>query len=126
MHRTKTAKNGPPLPSAPPQLPRPRHCGEQARTGGLRFEAFLTPDVADWVLEKVENGVFLSPGEAVFVLLDESKELEIHADLRRELLKRRLQVAADVPRPGLSSEEVREELRKLSAAPPPDPALWRK
>ena len=98
---------------------------EQARNGGLRFEAFLPPNLAGWLLERIENGVFLSPSEAAFVILGEHKELEPQADLRRELLKRRVQAAIDDPRPPLSSEEIKEKMRKLYEAPHPDPATWK-
>jgi len=37
----------------------------------LRFEAYLPPQLAEWLLERIEKGVFLDPREAVFVLLDE-------------------------------------------------------
>src|SRR3546814_2966211 len=30
---------------------------EQARAGGLRFEAYLTGDQADWLLERIERGM---------------------------------------------------------------------
>src|SRR3546814_8489822 len=38
---------------------------EQARAGGLRFEAYLTGDQADWLLERIERGMFADPSEAV-------------------------------------------------------------
>jgi len=49
---------------------------EQARKGGLRFEAYLPSSLAEWVLDLVEKGVFTDPGEAVFVILGEHKDLE--------------------------------------------------
>lgn len=97
---------------------------EQARAGGLRFEAYLPSSLADWLLEKVENGVFMSPSEAVFVFLGESRELEPHADLREELLKRGLQAAMDDPRPSIPHEEVMEKMRQWLSEPRPDPAVW--
>src|SRR3546814_11601368 len=36
---------------------------EQARAGGLRFEAYLTGDQADWLLERIERGMFADPSE---------------------------------------------------------------
>jgi hypothetical protein len=44
--------------------------------------------------------VFSDPGEAVFVMLGEDRDLEPHADLREELLRRTLQAAMEDPRPG--------------------------
>jgi hypothetical protein len=38
----------------------------QAAEGGLRFEAYLPPGLAEWVISLVEQGVFHSPSEAVF------------------------------------------------------------
>src|ERR1019366_7342507 len=78
---------------------------EQARNGGLRFEAYLPLDLATWVLDFVERGVFVDPSEAVFVILGEHKDLEPHADLRDELLRRSVQAAIDDPRPPISGDE---------------------
>ena len=99
---------------------------EQAGTGGLRFEAYLPPDLAEWLLDLIERGVFADPSEAVFVILGEHRELEPHADLRQELLRRTVQAAIDDPRPPLSGEAVEKHFRELSAAPLPEPAVWRK
>ena len=38
-----------------------------AAAGGLRYEAYLPPDMALWLLESIEQGVFNDPPEAVFV-----------------------------------------------------------
>jgi antitoxin ParD1/3/4 len=98
---------------------------EQAQKGGLRFEAYVPPGLAEWLLELIEQGVFVDPSEAVFVILGEHKDLEPHADLRRELLKRILQAAIDDPRPSIPHEEVMARLRKFAAEPRPEPAEWR-
>jgi hypothetical protein len=37
---------------------------EQARAGGLRFEAYLPPDLAEWLLDQIGRGVFVDPSEA--------------------------------------------------------------
>lgn len=97
---------------------------KQAAEGGLRFEAYLPPRLAEWLLERIEKGVFLDPSEAAFVLLGEREELEPHTDLRKELLRRRLNAAIDDPRPRIPAEQVFEELRKELAAPRPEPAAW--
>jgi antitoxin ParD1/3/4 len=57
----------------------------QANAGGLRFEAYLPPSLADWLLEHIERGVFADPSEAVFAILGEFRDLEEHRDLRDEL-----------------------------------------
>jgi antitoxin ParD1/3/4 len=97
---------------------------QQAEQGGLRFEAYLPPHLATWLLELVERGVFLSPSEAVFVIMGEHQELSPHADLRQELLKRQIEAAINDPRPSLSSEEVFAELKAMMAKPRPEPAEW--
>ena len=61
---------------------------EQARAGGLRFEAYLTKDQADWLLEQIERGRFADPSEAVFLTVQNFIEMEPHGDLRDELLRR--------------------------------------
>jgi antitoxin ParD1/3/4 len=99
---------------------------EQARLGGLRFEVYLPPTIADWLLDHVERGAFRDPSEAVFVLLGEQQELEPHADLRREFLKRRIQAGLDDPRPGIPADEVFARLEKMFDKPRSKPAVWRK
>ena len=96
-----------------------------ARKGGLRFEAYLPSELAAWVLDFVERGVFVDPGEAVFVILDEHRDLEPHADLRQEALRRSLQAALDDPRPAIPLAEVEAQMEKLLAEPRPAPAVWR-
>ncbi len=97
---------------------------EQARRGGLRFEVYLPPGLAEWILDFVARGVFTSPSDAAFVMLGEQRDLEPHADLRRESLKRSLQAAIDDPRPPLSQEDFEEDMRKRRDRPRAEPALW--
>jgi Arc/MetJ-type ribon-helix-helix transcriptional regulator len=98
---------------------------EQAKAGGLRFSVYLPPGLAEWMLGLVENGTFIDPSEAVFVLLQEAQELEPHHDLRHELLNRILQAAANDPRPGIPAEEVFRQLKEKLASSP-EPAVWEK
>ena len=98
----------------------------QVAEGGLRFEAYLPPSLALWLLDLIEQETFLDPSEAVFVILGEHKELEPHADLRRELLKRSIEAAADDPRPGISGEEMMKRLRGASKEARQAPAIWEK
>ena len=107
------------------------HATEQARVlrtraeaGGLRFEAYLPPDLATWILDKIARGVFTDPSEAVFVMLGEQQALEPHADLRQEALRRPLQAAMDDPRPGISAEAVMGQFRQKLEEPQPKPAMW--
>ena len=43
-----------------------------------------------------------------------------------ELLKRSIEAAADDPRPGISGEEMKAELREKRKVPLPEPARWEK
>lgn len=97
---------------------------ELARNGGLRFEAYLPPALADWVLDLVERGVFADPSEAVFVMLGEQKDLEPHADLRHECLKRTLESAKRDPHPGVSLADVNARLDALAREPRQPTAVW--
>ena len=99
---------------------------ELASKSGLRFEAYLPPALAEWVLDLVERGVFADPGEAEFVMLGEQRDLEPHADLRQECLKRSLEVATRDPCPGLLPEEVTARLEKLASEPRPQAAVWQR
>ena len=82
-----------------------------ATESGLSFEAYLIPSLAEWVLQMVEDGDFVDPCEAVFVFMQQAKELHDHEDLRTELLKRRLQKSMDDPRPSIPAEEALKEIR---------------
>ena len=97
---------------------------ERAKAGGLRFQAYLPPDLATWLLEKVARGDFADPSEAVFVILGEHEDLELHVDLRREAFRRKIQASMDDPRPGIPAEDVIRRLRERLAAPLPEPAIW--
>jgi hypothetical protein len=97
---------------------------DAATEGGLRFQAYLPPAVALWLLDRIEQGLFLDPSEAVFVLLDEARELEPHLDLRQELLKRRILSAADDPRPGIPADEFMAKFEAMRRIPRPEPAVW--
>ena len=102
-----------------------RDLRDQAHEGGLRFQAYLPPKLALWLLEHIENGTFHDPSEAVFVLFKEAMELEPHADLRRELLKRMILHAADDPRPASPAEEVMARFDARRKLPQPEPAEWK-
>ena len=97
-----------------------------ASEGGLRFEVFLPSGLAEWVLELVEAGTFLDPGEAAFVMFGEQKELSAHPDLRRQLLGRSLQASIDDPRPGIRHEEVMAKMKERLSRPLAEPAIWQK
>jgi antitoxin ParD1/3/4 len=110
-----------------------RDCIAQARAlraradqGGLRFEAYLPPALAGWLLDRIERGTFADPSEAVLLILGEHRELEPHADMRGELLRRTVQAGIDNPRPLRAGNEVETRLREVADSPQPRPAVWRK
>ena len=94
--------------------------------GGLRFEAYLPGDMADWLLAQVEQGHFVDPSEAVFAIVGNFHDLEPHRDLRDELLRRLLQAAVDDPRPGIPHEQVQAEMARRRVEPRTAPARWRR
>jgi len=96
----------------------------RAAAGGLRFEAYLPPDMAVWLLELIERGTFKDPSEAVFVMVGEQQELAAYPDLRGELLKRTIEDAANDPHPGFSAAEVFALMAAKLAAPLPAAAVW--
>ena len=98
----------------------------QAAEGGLRFDAYLPPGLAEWVIGLVEQEIFHSPSEAVFVAMQSFRELDDHPDLKRELLKRTLQnrVASVEEGGGIPAEEVMERLRNAIEGPGAEPAVW--
>ena len=113
--------------TAQQRIDQARSLKDQAKTGGLKFEAYLTPDLAEWVLDMVEDGIFLDPCEAVFVYMDQAKDIEPHVDLKKEILRRRIQDGVDDAEAGqtYTADEVKqhfkEAMRRRTA-----PAVWEK
>lgn len=98
-----------------------------AEKAGLKFEAYLTPGDAEWVLARVENSVFLSPSELVSIAVHQFIEMHDYPDLRRELLHRTLQKAMDDPSPGIPMEEAFAEIRAdIEEFKKYEPARWEK
>src|SRR6056297_116272 len=97
---------------------------DAAAMGGLRFQAYLPPELALWLLDRIEQGTFVDPSEAAFVLIDEAREMEPHLDLRQELLKRRILRAADHPQPSISADEFFAMHEATRMKPHPEPAVW--
>jgi hypothetical protein len=69
--------------------------------------------------------VFTNPGEAVFVILGEHKDLEPHADLREKILRRTLEATEKAPCPAIPAEEFKARMDRSKAEPRPEPAVWR-
>ena len=103
-------------------MSRARELRKTAAEGGLRFEVYLPPALALWLMDRVERGQFLDPSEAAFTLFKQAEELEPHADLRHELLRRSLQAAMDDP--GIPHSKVAEAMERWKSQPPSDPAVW--
>lgn len=97
---------------------------DAATEGGLRFQAYLPPELALWLLDRIEQGMSIDPSEAVFVLLDEARELEPHSDLRQELLKRQILSAADDSRPSIPADEFMAKFEAMRKKLRPEPAVW--
>ena len=100
---------------------------EQAGRGGLRFQAYLPPELAEWVLNMVEKGVFVDPSEAVFKFMRQAQDIEPHDDIKREILKRSLEAAEkDIKKGRLhSEEETMTEINEM-AEDNAQPAVWHK
>jgi antitoxin ParD1/3/4 len=99
---------------------------DQVAAGGLRFESYLAPRQAVWLLDMIEKGVFVDPAHAIGVIVNEARELEPHHDLRSELIKRMITASIGDPRPGLTAEQVFAELNARMAVSRPEPARWAK
>jgi Arc/MetJ-type ribon-helix-helix transcriptional regulator len=97
---------------------------DQAREGGLQFETFLPASLADWLLERIERGMFANPAEAVFAIFTEAREMEPHRDLRDEVLRRMIDAASANLESARPHDEVMAELREEMARPRPEPARW--
>ena len=100
---------------------------EQARKGGLKFETYLPPDLAEWILDMVEDGVFVDPSEAVFVFMQQAKDIDPHNDLKEEILRRRINQGLKDHNEGrsYSMEEVRERMEQYVKGKT-EPAVWSK
>jgi antitoxin ParD1/3/4 len=97
----------------------------QAAEGGLRFEAYLPPSLAAWVISLVEQDVFHSPSEAVFVAMQSFRELDEHPDVKQELLNRAIQKGIDSAEGGgMPAEDGMARLRKAMEGPRAEPAVW--
>ena len=99
---------------------------EQARAGGLRFEVYLPPALADWLLERIERGTFADPSEAVFAIVGNFRDLEPHRDLRDALLGRMLDASAAELESARPADEVFDRLQRRYSQPLPEPARWQK
>lgn len=75
----------------------------------------------------VEDGIFLDPCEAVFVYMGQAKDIEPHDDLKKEILKRRIQQGVADAETGrtYTTDEVKQRLEEMRRRKT-DPAVWKK
>jgi Arc/MetJ-type ribon-helix-helix transcriptional regulator len=99
---------------------------QQVSTGGLRFEAYLPPSLASWVIRLVDQGVFHSPSEAVFVAMQTFEELEQHPEVKEALLRAMITQASKTVEKerGIPPEEVMAEIEAMDTRPLAEPAVW--
>lgn len=101
---------------------------QQAKLGGLKFETYLTPAIADWILERVEKGIFRDPAEAVFVYLMQAKDIaetpELGDTIEAAILSKRSRPLDSGQAESHSWEEVKAQLEsKLNERHPA--AYWK-
>lgn len=98
---------------------------KQVRTGGLKFEAYLTPDLAEWILDMVENGTFIDPSAAVFEFMQQAHDIAPYDDLKGKILRRRLDQGIQDAEEGrtYTMEEVKEHLEQHEKERTA-PAVW--
>ena len=101
-----------------------RSLKEQAKKGGLKFETYLTPDLAEWVLSMVEQGDFIDPSEAVFVFMQQARDIDSHDDLKIDILRKRLE-ASEASGSLVDGKEVFEKIKK-DLKNMPESAIWEK
>ena len=99
---------------------------DQARAGGLRFEAYLPSSFAEWLLEYVEQGRVTDRSEAIFVMVGLFPNLEPHQELRDHLLRRMIQAAVDDQPSSRPADEVFDALKRKYAGPLSTAARWKK
>jgi antitoxin ParD1/3/4 len=75
----------------------------------------------------MEQGDFIDPSEAVFVLMGQAKEIEPHQDLKQEVFRRCIAQRIEEAEKGhfYSAEEVWERLDKMIKETT-DPVIWQK
>lgn len=99
----------------------------QAAEHGLRFEGYLVPSVAEWVLAEVEQGHFRDPSEAMFIAMRVFMEMQAYPDLREELLRREIRKSLADEGPSLSGDEVLAKLHeRMKRAGGRKPPMWSK
>lgn len=99
---------------------------DQARAGGLLFEAYLPGSFADWLLGYVEQGRVTDRSEAIFVTVGLFPDLEPHQELRDRLLRRMIQATVDDQPSSRPADEVFDSLKRKYTGSLSTPARWKK
>jgi hypothetical protein len=97
----------------------------QAEKGGLKMEIWLDSCSALWILNKIEEGVFMDPAEAVQVYVGQAREIDPYPEVKRQILNCFIQngIESGVAE-GVSAHEFMGELLKESEYDCADPAVW--
>lgn len=89
----------------------------------MTFEVFLPESLADWLRQKITDGVFKDAKEAAFVAFQDLQELDRHPEVRKQLLQAMLEASLKDPRPRIPIEDVRArhhaQLREWANTDPP-------
>jgi hypothetical protein len=62
------------------------------RARGMTFEVFLPESLADWLRQKIADGVYTDARDAAYLAFQDLRELDRHPQVRRELLTAMIKV----------------------------------
>ena len=108
--------------------PGPGRSGSRPAKAGLRFEAYMPPDLAEWLLSILSSAACLPiRARRSSVMLGELTATWSRTTIfATNCYSATVQAAIDHPRRSLSGDEVEKNFRELSAALLPEAAIWRK
>jgi Arc/MetJ-type ribon-helix-helix transcriptional regulator len=96
---------------------------EHIRARGLTFEVFLPESIANWLRQKITDGVYANAGEAAFAAFQDLQVLDRHPDVRKALISAMIKDSQDDPGRSVSLDELRHErqmrLREYANTEPP-------
>lgn len=98
---------------------------EQARAHGMRFEAYLPPALAHWLLAHIERGRFADPSDGAYLAFASLRNLESHKDLHFEAMRRGLNGSAADQEADAADHEIFAGLDSRFAESCPEAALWK-
>jgi hypothetical protein len=82
----------------------------QAASDGLRFEGYLPPPLATWILKKIAERVFPSPEAAILAIVSDHVQLDRLERLRQLMMERSLARSNGRPVPVQTLEDVAQEV----------------